>query len=270
VSGEVLLVPAPLPWIKFWVETIDDPKVALLDDRTYRIWTHLLLLAQSDDPGYIRLTRTQLAWRLRRTEEVLQETLSVLAKAGLLVFTAEEVSFPAWVPRQYGKPSNAPKHVRERVARHRASHVTPTCNADVKRGGIAGEGEGEGDKSREEVLPLLGEADASPEPEPQVPAVPVLVEWPPGLVSIREQLGGLSAPPEFQDPPYWQRIDDWLGPEDSGVAYMAEFKKFLAWHDALPKTRRKKNLRHAFRNWLAKAESWSEQRAQRQAVRTER
>ncbi len=103
----------------------------------------------------------------------------------------------------------------------------------------------------------------------KLPATPV-PEWSAGLLEIRNALTSLAAPPEFDDPAYWKRIDDWLGANDSGVAYLAELRKFLAWHDALPKSRRKKNMRQAFRNWLAKAEQWSHNRAQRHQFQNRR
>lgn len=114
---------------------------------------------------------------------------------------------------------------------------------------------------------LVGRTTFSPAVADATAQVP---QWSAGLLEIQNALTSLHAPPEFNDPAYWKRIDDWLGANDSGVAYLAELRKFLAWHDALPVRRRKKNLKQAFRNWLAKAEQWSENRAQRQEFQRRR
>ena len=66
---------------------------------------------------------------------------------------------------------------------------------------------------------------------------------------------------------YWHRIDAWLGSPTSGVAYLDELAKFLAWHAAQPKPQQPKDLKRAFRNWLAKSEFWSQSRAQTEARR---
>lgn len=91
--------------------------------------------------------------------------------------------------------------------------------------------------------------------------------WPERLHDVHTWLLQHEAPEELIDPAYWQRIDDWLGAEDSGVGYLDELAKFLAWRTALPKPQQPRQLKRAFRNWLAKSEFWSQQRAQTEARR---
>jgi hypothetical protein len=91
--------------------------------------------------------------------------------------------------------------------------------------------------------------------------------WPASLNEIPDYLAKISAPAEFSDPPYWTRIDAWLGSEHSGVGYLDELPKYLAWSDVQPNGTKHRHLRRGFRNWLAKSEYWSQARAQTQAIR---
>jgi hypothetical protein len=92
-------------------------------------------------------------------------------------------------------------------------------------------------------------------------------DWPENLQEVREYLVGHNAPPQLLDPAYWRRIDDWLGAPDSGVGYLDELAKYLAWLVAQPRPRRHVDLKRGFRNWLAKSQYWSERRAQTEAHR---
>ena len=114
-----------------------------------------------------------------------------------------------------------------------------------------------------EALPLVADANGAgpqrPGDEPGGGAA-----WPDGLAEVQAELVTLQAPAAFADVRYWQRIDAWLGPADSGVAYLAELARYLAWHDSLPAGRRQKNLKLGFRNWLTKAERDAHERARRE------
>lgn len=127
---------------------------------------------------------------------------------------------------------------------------TPTPQATEHAQGVGKNGKGD---------PKKAGAEASPD-----------TPWPAELQDVLGVIRSLRAPSEFYNAGYWARIDEWLGAKDSGVAYLDELRKFLAWHEALPKTQRKRNLLRAFRNWLAKAQNWSENRAQRQAIQRTR
>lgn len=72
---------------------------------------------------------------------------------------------------------------------------------------------------------------------------------------------------QFDDADYWSAIDEWLGGDDSAVFYLDEFRAFWAWHVARPVSQRRRALKQAFRNWLAKSERWKENDAQRKAIR---
>jgi hypothetical protein len=96
---------------------------------------------------------------------------------------------------------------------------------------------------------------------------PPTADWPETLREVREYLVRHNVPPQLHDPVFWQRIDDWLGAPDSGVGYLDELAKYLAWLAAQPRQRGHVDLKRGFRNWLAKSEYWSERRAQTEAHR---
>jgi hypothetical protein len=96
---------------------------------------------------------------------------------------------------------------------------------------------------------------------------PPSTDWPETLREVREYLVGHHVPPQLHDPAYWRRIDDWLGAPDSGVGYLDELAKYLAWLAAQPRQRGHVDLKRGFRNWLAKSQYWSERRAQTEAQR---
>lgn len=99
---------------------------------------------------------------------------------------------------------------------------------------------------------------------------PPSADWPESLREVREWLVTHDAPPPLHDPAYWHRIDDWLGAPDSGVGYLDELAKYLAWLAAQPRSRGHGDLKRGFRNWLAKSEFWNHERAQRTAIRRTR
>src|SRR4030095_1165313 len=83
---------------------------------------------------------------------------------------------------------------------------------------------------------------------------PPSTDWPETLREVRDFLVTRQAPPQLHDPVYWQRIDDWLGAPDSGVGYLTELAKYLAWLAAQPRSAGHRDLKRGFRNWLAKRE----------------
>jgi hypothetical protein len=92
-------------------------------------------------------------------------------------------------------------------------------------------------------------------------------EWSEELQEIRAFLDRHRVPAQLYDPVYWARVDSWLGGPSTGVAYLDELLKYLAWVESKTPGQRHKNLKAGFRNWLAKSEYWSHSRAQTQAFR---
>lgn len=124
-----------------------------------------------------------------------------------------------------------------------------TVSARVAR--LRSKRRGEENKKRAEETPPLN--TQSPPEEP----------WPDGIEEVRQRLVRIDAPAAFRNLEYWTRIDEWLGAEDSGVAYLVELDKYLAWIAGLPKNQQRRDHRRGFRNWLSKAERWATMEAQR-------
>lgn len=102
-------------WIKWYIEIIDDPKMATLPDRLWRRFSELCLLAGrlcNDKSGLLPDTR-QLAWALRMSSDELQTDLVQLAATGII----ESVS-GGWLIPNFRKRQQAATPT-ERVHQHR-------------------------------------------------------------------------------------------------------------------------------------------------------
>lgn len=71
---------------------------------------------------------------------------------------------------------------------------------------------------------------------------------PPG---VDEVLDKLNAPADFWDPAYWARIDKLT--EGTGVYYLDEFRRYLLWWDCTIPSKRVKDRKRQFLNWIKKA-----------------
>lgn len=94
----------------------------------------------------------------------------------------------------------------------------------------------------------------------------------PGLdpVTRKRYDATLAALLQFDDPVYWQSIDEWLGGNESRVFYLDEWRAFWAWHLSKAVSQRRRAMQQAFRNWLAKCERWKESDASREEIRGRR
>ena len=90
----------PLPWIKLYVDFLNDPKIGRLPDTAKLRFVQLLLLAgEADAEGYLvdgarPLSDEDIAWRLHMQIEALQPDLVALQDAGLLVREGDDSAFP--------------------------------------------------------------------------------------------------------------------------------------------------------------------------------
>jgi len=103
-------------WIKFYVEVLDDPKMATLPDRLWRRFYELCLLAgKYYDDGNLP-DCGQLAWALRMGVDELQSDLDALVTKRLITETADGYLVTQFVKRQ-SKMSNAEKTARYRKSK---------------------------------------------------------------------------------------------------------------------------------------------------------
>jgi len=78
-------------WMKFYHETIDDPKVARLPDNLWRRFFECCLLAGETNLGGRLPPIAEIAWRLRIDEAALSAELNQLVESGLLDHNVEHV-----------------------------------------------------------------------------------------------------------------------------------------------------------------------------------
>jgi hypothetical protein len=113
-----------LPWLKLWVEIVDDPKLRSWTDTDRWLWVCLLAIARSHGKGgVIPMDLDGVAWRLRRGHEELDTMVQKAMRADPPMVDMDKdgnLYILNFERRQAGKPSDHPEEVRERVAKHRA------------------------------------------------------------------------------------------------------------------------------------------------------
>ena len=248
-------------WLRLHTEIRDDPKLRMFDDHEFRLWITLLCLAcEAGEDGLVRMSPDDFAWVARSDCDRVRQFFEKGAASRVVTLNPEGILVINYAARQLDKPSDSREARRKRKSRSRA----------VTRGHWSSRDRGEIEESRVEESTVQRTTFARSSAKLPQSSAPKPPEWSANQEDTRKLLTDTSAPEEFQDPLYWKRIDDWLGGPTSGVFYFAEFRKFLAHQEAQPKSRRKKHLRRAFRNWLSKSEFWRDQRAQRQLFATRR
>lgn len=111
-----------MPWFRMFSESRMDPKLDALNDREFRIWHKLLCLASESEPrGTVDYLDPEfVAMNLRVGVDELDSAISRMVRLRLVERSDAAVTFPAFIARQYTKPSDMPEAVKVRVRRHRA------------------------------------------------------------------------------------------------------------------------------------------------------
>jgi len=125
-----------MQWFRLHDDVLDDPKVQRLSPALFKHWINLLCLASKNNPRGTLPDLITIAFRLRLTEDKASKVLEELTDAGLLDTSDDGAITPHnWKSRQYGKPSDDPERVSERVRKHRESQrnadVTPLKRAET-------------------------------------------------------------------------------------------------------------------------------------------
>lgn len=113
------------PWIKLWVEMVDDPKVVVsLDPGQRWVWVGLLLVAaRSPDPGRLLLPsgrpmNTRQLWHATKSEELaldhFEATLTTLEEQAMVAWNGDCLVVTRWHERQ------DPETAAQRMQRYRA------------------------------------------------------------------------------------------------------------------------------------------------------
>jgi DNA-binding MarR family transcriptional regulator len=71
-------------WVKLWINSLDDARLATLKDPEWRLAVECFMVAgENSNEGQLP-TITELAWRLRRDQVQMEAMLDVLVIAGLI------------------------------------------------------------------------------------------------------------------------------------------------------------------------------------------
>jgi hypothetical protein len=88
-------------WLRLYNEIIDDPKMAKLSDKSFRIFIYLMCFAQElNENGVINRPLADISWRLRMPESQVKKAINDLISLNIL--TVEPcLMFLNWDKRQY-------------------------------------------------------------------------------------------------------------------------------------------------------------------------
>jgi hypothetical protein len=114
------------PWLKSWVCSLDKPKIMALPGDLFKVWQVLQWVAERADLGNGTLPPlAECAFALHKEEAWLEPFVRELVKRQLLDAIEDGYAMHDWPDWQVRKPSDEPERIRDRVAKHRAKHVTP-------------------------------------------------------------------------------------------------------------------------------------------------
>jgi hypothetical protein len=118
-----------MDWFRFHHSALNDPKVQRLAPELFRAWVNLLCLASQQPERGVLPVLDDCAFALRTDLDTLVGWVEQLVEAGLLDELPDDAGYMPhnWAKWQYGKPSDAPERVVERVRKHREKG----CNAPV-------------------------------------------------------------------------------------------------------------------------------------------
>jgi len=116
-----------MPWIKLYVETLDDPKMGRLNDRLWRRSIEVFMLAGKTGAGGFLPPIEDMAWILRTTPEELAAELEELARVNIVNQTEDGWCVTHFAVRQ-DADSNAE---RQRRYRERQQHDRYEGNEEV-------------------------------------------------------------------------------------------------------------------------------------------
>lgn len=122
-----------MPWVKIWIDFLDDPKMGLLPDPTKLRFIQLVLIAgECDADGALvivdnsdvmhdkPLTQADVSWRLRVDTEILAEEIQQLSGIGVIAVIDGVITITHFAERQDRKQSEKREKWRKWQSDHRA------------------------------------------------------------------------------------------------------------------------------------------------------
>jgi hypothetical protein len=116
-------------WFRFYDDTIHDPKILKLSDKSFRIWVGLLCLASKNSgtlPSF-----DDIAIMLRIKPDKLQPELETLVEAGLIDHDDTGMHPHNWKGRQYKSDVSTPRVKRFRNSKRNVSETPPDTDTDT-------------------------------------------------------------------------------------------------------------------------------------------
>ena len=111
-------------WIKLYIEILDDPKIGLMPDWLFRRFMQFLLVAREYNHDGLLGPVSELAWRLRSSEDDMLDVLRTMSEIGIVAETPDGWLVVNFSKRQYSESYDRVKRFRER-------YRNGACNGDV-------------------------------------------------------------------------------------------------------------------------------------------
>lgn len=112
-----------MSWFRYYESALDDPKVQRLPGELFKSWVNILCLAKRHRGVLPSLT--DIAFALRKSEEITQKTISQLKQAGLLDEMEIGLQPHNWNERQFQSDVSTARVKRFRE-RHKIAPETPS------------------------------------------------------------------------------------------------------------------------------------------------
>lgn len=174
---------ASMPWIKLFVETLDDHKLGRLTELTrWRFVQMLLLAGECDAEGLLAtsagpMTAQDIGWRLRLDVAVLEKDLEEMRAAGLMDKSGKAWRVTHFADRQGRKQSEKREMWRERQKRKRDSRGSHASVTEESRVTHAPRVEKRKSREEEEKIKDAGGEKNAPAPAVVGPARSVVMAF---------------------------------------------------------------------------------------------
>jgi hypothetical protein len=125
-------------WLKLWFDILNDPKVQILDDHTWRRFVEILLIAGMENEGGFLPTPAEMAWKLRTTTEDIESVLNILMKLRKPIIVKENNRFKIKnFEKRQAKISGADRQrgYRERLAKESYDNGYTTTKRNLNNNG---------------------------------------------------------------------------------------------------------------------------------------
>ncbi|GAI59769.1 unnamed protein product [marine sediment metagenome] len=243
----------PLPWIKMWLEALDDPKLTRLSLAERGAWWGILKLAGKCDAGGkivsggegLSIDEIAEALHIKTAEDrqSLESMIAKLEKRGSLTWNENVLTVVHYEGRQRIPPSARPEAVAERVRLHRERRKKTGKGSEVQQLPEAG--------ADKEVPPVTSQATARDSKE----ATGTLNKA--GDEEVLAVWSGVKGFP--RDSKEATRFLNKLRAEFPDVDILGESKKWAAAKLSMPLTKRSMPFKQLWA-WMLKAREFAQER----------